>query len=210
MNADVVLRGILMSLSTGKQIVRQGGYNTDLSTVSLRVSIEALDVRDGAVIALAEGVARSQFRITDEMETVLGEDDILTLLDKAVSSAMPDLGAALDQYVAAQQARERIKLSISTDADPALVEIDGILVGSTPVDGLDVYKGDHILTVGKPGFRDVTKTILFEKDSKVTIPMFRTELTADELKEVIDGMRINAFVGVEPAIVVETIQQAVE
>jgi len=90
---------------------------------------------------------------------------------------------------------------VHTTADPALVEIDGILVGTTPLEDFEIYKGDHILTVGKPGYRDMTKRILFESDARVEVPMMRTELTADELKEVLESMRMHVFLG-EPGIVI--------
>lgn len=201
LRADAVLRGSLVSFSPGKQLINQGGYQTELATLSVRVALEALDAVDGTVIAATDGVARGQFRQTDAVQTVLGEDEVVELLEKAVRSALPELERSLTRRMEAKQNRPTIKLSVNTTADPALVEIDGILVGSTPLENFEIYQGDHVLTIGKPGYRDVTKRILFENDARVEVPMLRTELTADELKEVLESMRMHVFLG-EPGLVI--------
>lgn len=201
LRADAVLRGNLISFSPGKRTVNQGGYRTELATLSVRVALEALDAVDGAVIAVADGVAQTQVRQTDTLQTELGEDEILNLLDKAVANAVPELQRTLLARAEAQRSRPTVRISVSTTADPALVEIDGILVGTTPLENFEIYKGDHVLTVGKPGYRDLTKRILFESDALIEVPMLRTELTADELKEVLESMRMHVFLG-EPGIVV--------
>ncbi len=202
LRADAVLRGSLLSFSTGKQVVDQGGYKTEFSKVSLRVAIEALDSVDGSVIAMADGSASSSIRQTSETYTELSEDDVLGLFDKAVSEAVPKLETALTERTARLEAQPKIKLSVKTDADPAMIEIDGILVGTSPVADLEVYKGDHVLAVGKPGYQDVTKRILFEKNTSIEVPMIRKDLTADELKQVLDKMRLHMFSGAEPALII--------
>ena len=201
LRADAVLRGRLISFSPGKQTVNQGGYRTEFATLSVRVGLEALDAVDGAVIAVSEGAGRIQLRQTAALQTELGEDDILNLLDQAVAQAVPALKRTLAERAEAQRARPTVRLSVRTTSDPALVEIDGLLVGTTPLENFEIYKGDHVLTVGKPGYQDVTKRILFEQDSLVEVPMLRTDLTADELKEVLDSMRLNVFIG-DPGIVI--------
>ena len=106
---------------------------------------------------------------------------MVDLLDEAISQAIPALNKALTARRTEREQRPRIKLTVTSDANPALVEIDGVLVGTTPLEGFELYKGDHVLTVGKPGYRDVTKRILFDKDTRLEVPLFRAELTADEL-----------------------------
>jgi hypothetical protein len=202
LRADAVLRGSLVSFSPSKRTVNQGGYQTEFSVLSVRVALEALDAIDGAIIAVSDGVAQKQIRQTANVQTELGEDDILGLLDEAVAQAVPSLEQALTERVEAQRNRPTVRISVATTADPALVEVDGILVGTTPLENFEIYKGDHVLTIGKPGYRDVTKRILFEQDARIDVPMLRTELTADELKEVLESMRIHAFLG-EPALVIQ-------
>lgn len=204
LRADAVLRGNLVSFSTGKQVVNQGGFRTEFDTVSVRVALEALDSVDGAVIAVADGVARGQYRQTDAMQTFLSEDDIINLMEEAVSKAVPEITNALQTRMAEREARPTVNVTIRTTADPALVEIDGLLIGTTPIEDFEVYKGDHVLTIGKPGYRDITKRILLEHDTLIEAPMLRTELTADELKEVLDSMRIHAFIG-EPGLIIQRI-----
>lgn len=205
LRADAVLRGNLISFSAGTRTVDQGGHRTEFATLSVRVGLEALDAVDGAVIAVADGVARTQVRQTDTVQTELGEDEVLNLLDQAVADAVPQLEQTLMARAEARRDRPTVRITVETTADPALVEIDGILVGSTPLENFEIYQGDHVLTIGKPGYRDITKRILFEQDTRVEVPMLRTELTADELKEVLESMRIHAFVG-EPGLVIHRLE----
>lgn len=205
LRTDVVLRGNLLSFSTGKQVVDQGGYRTEFSTVSLRVSLEALDTVDGAVVAVSDGVAREKVRQTAETQTELGEEEIVVLMEEAIRDALPELQHALAERQAQQGMRETVKLSITTSDDPALVEIDGILVGTTPLEAYQVYKGDHVMTIGKAGHYDVTKRILFEKDTAIEVPLIRVKLTADEIKEVLEKARLHIFEG-EPGLIIHEIQ----
>ena len=204
LRADVVLRGSLMSLSPGKQLINQGGQQVEFSTLSVRVGLEALDAKDGAVIAVQDGVARQQFRQTAQLQTQLGEDDVLQLVEKALNDAVPALEKAL--MARAEQARNRptVRLSIKTSADPALVEIDGLLVGSTPIEGLQVYQGDHVLSIGKPGHQQVTKRILLENDTAIEVPMLREQLTAEELKEIYEKIQLKV-IQAEPGLMIHTI-----
>lgn len=208
LNADVVLRGSLLSFSTGKQVVDQGGFRTEFSTLSTRVAIEALDPVDGSVIAVGEGRAEQKFRQTESSMTVVSEDDALELVEKALAEALSPLEGALAAREAAAAERPKVKLTIKTSADPALVEIDGVLVGTTPVDGLEVYQGDHVLTIGKPGYRDVTKRIQFQKNASIEVPLIRSELSAEEMKEVLEKARLNIIStdGIEPALIIKEIE----
>ena len=208
LNADAILRGNLESFSSGKKVVNQGGYKTELATVSLRLSVEAIDPVDGTVIAMADGTARGNYRQTDATYTELSEDDALDLMDQAVAQAVPQLKKALEQRQQRAAARPKVKLDIKTSADPAMIEIDGILVGTTPVQGLEVYEGDHVLTIGKAGYRDITKRIKFEKDASIEVPMMRTELSAEEMKEILEKARLNVIStdGIEPALIIKEIE----
>lgn len=205
LGAEVVLRGRLLSFSPGKQVVRQGGYDVEFVTLSLRVGVEALDTVGGAVIAMADGVASGQFRQTDQHFTQLSEEDALGLMEKALAQAVPALREALERRQSALAARPKVRLSVQTTADPALVEIDGILVGSTPLENFELYQGDHVLTVGKAGYRDVTKRILFEKDTRIEVPLIRTELSAEEWKDILEKIRLDVMIG-EPALIIRTIE----
>ena len=203
LRADVVLRGSILSLSSGKQMVNQGGYQADLSTLSVRVGLEALDAVDGAVIAVSDGVARHSVRQTANLQTQLSEDDVLMLMEKAVNEATPALEKALAARAEQQKQRPTVKLAITSDADPALVEIDGILVGSTPIEQIDVYKGDHVMTVSKPGYQQVTKRILFEQDSRINVPMLREEISAEEWVEIYKKASLKV-IQADPGVTVNT------
>jgi hypothetical protein len=210
LRADVVLRGSLLSFSPGKEMVDQGGYKTEFSTLSLRVSIEALDSVDGSVVAMVDGAAQGNFRQTTSHYTELSEDDAIRLMEKAIGSATPKLISALQSKTSKLEGRPKIKLSLTTSADPALVEIDGILIGTSPVQNLEIYQGDHVLTIGKPGYRDITKRILFEKSAEIDVPMIRTELSADEMKEILEKARLNVISVngdvLQPGLIIKTVE----
>lgn len=201
LNADVVIRGILQGVSVGKTAVKQGGYAAEFSTLTVRVGLEALDTVDGAVIAASGGRAQEKVRQTENLQTILGDEEMYALLEKAVAEALPKLERAVCQRAEQQKARPLVKINISASANPALVEVDGLLVGTTPIEGLEVTKGDHVLTIGKAGYRDISKRIVFDRDMKIEVPMIRTELSADEIKDVLDKARVNMIIG-EPGLTI--------
>lgn len=206
LNAGAVLKGCLLSYSPGKQIVNQGGIKTEFATLTLRMNLQALDTRDGAVIASADGTASRDFRQSAVQQTVVGEDQLLDLMQAAMKKAIPALNQALQTRLAQERSRPTVKLSVKTSADPALVEIDGILIGTTPLKDFQVYAGDHIITVGRAGCQDVTKPIMLKTDAALEIPIFRTKLSAEELKEILEKARVNVIAGTaEPAVVIGTI-----
>jgi len=206
LNADAVLKGCLLSYSPGKQVVNQGGIKTEFATLTLRVTLQALDTRDGAVIASSEGTASQNYRQSDVQQTVVGEDQLLDLLQNAMKKAIPALNQSLQARLAKERGRPMVRLSVKTSADPALVEIDGMLIGTTPLNNFQVYAGDHVLTVGKAGYQDVTKEMLLKADANIEVPIFRTKLSAEEVKQVLDKARINVVTGtIEPAVIIGTV-----
>jgi len=206
LNADAVIKGCLLSYSPGKQTVNQGGYKTDFTTLTLHVTLQALDTRDGAVIASSEGSATQNYRQSDVQQTVVSEDQLLDLLQNAMKKAIPALDKSLQDRLARERSRPMVKLSVKTSADPALVEIDGMLIGTTPLKDFQVYAGDHVLTVGKAGYQDVTKEMLIKADQSIEVPIFRTKLSAEEVKQVLDKARINVVTGtMEPAVIIGTV-----
>ncbi|MFA5044243.1 MAG: PEGA domain-containing protein, partial [Kiritimatiellia bacterium] len=208
-NADAVLRGNLLSYSPGKEVVNQGGLKTEFQTLTLRVALQALDTRDGAVIAMEEGAASRSFRQSDVHQTVVGEDELVQLLQAALAKAAPGLNAKLQARLARQNSRPKIKLSVKAGAaDPAMVEIDGMLIGTTPLTNFQVYAGDHVITIGKAGYQDISKQILLKTDTAIEVPLFRTKLSAEEMKEVLDKARVNVIAGTggaEPAWIINTV-----
>lgn len=204
LRADAVLRGALISLSDSGQRITQGGEDVSFNTLTLRVMLEALDAVDGTVIAVADGSAERKIRQTRYVHTRLGEDDILQLLETAIMKGVPTLEASLSSRIIQQHDRPMVSIRVTTDADPAMVEIDGILVGTTPLSGLKVYTGDHVFTVGKPGYQDVTKRIVFNRNMSIKVPMISTQMSIKELQKALEKMRMHVFVG-EPGIVIHNI-----
>ncbi len=208
LNADIVLRGNLLSYAPGKEVINQGGFKTEFQTLTLRVAIQALDTSDGAIIAMLEGTANRSFRQTEAHQTVVGEDELVQLLQTALSKAAQGLNEKLQARLEQQNSRAKVKLSITTGpTDPALVEIDGMLIGTTPLTGFQLYAGDHVISIGKAGYQDVSKQIMLKTDTTIEVPLFRSKLSAEEMKEVLDKARVNfvAGSGLEPAWIINTI-----
>jgi len=206
-NADIVLRGSLLSYSPGKKVE----FGTEFYTLTVRTALQALDTHDGAVIAMVEGSANRSFRQTDIEQTVIGEDELFQLLSASLAKATPALSEKLQARLAQQNSRPKVKLSVrSGPTDPATVEIDGMLIGTTPLKDFQVYAGDHTLRIGKAGYRDVSKQILLKVDTDIEVPLFRSKLNAEEMKEVLNKANVNVMMGsggVEPAWIINTIEK---
>ncbi len=195
LNADAVLRGRLLSLSTGKRQVNPDTRQqpVDFSTISLRVMVQALDPVDGTVLASSQGTVAQQYRQSVTEKTFLGEEELLQMYQMAIDKLMPLLLEGLSQKMKTVAERERVSVSIETNDDPALVELDGLLVGVTPMQNLQVYKGDHTLRISRPGYVAMTKRLVLDKDFKICVPMLRTDLSADERKEILNKAEMKAY-----------------
>ncbi len=187
LNGDALIRGSLLALSTSSQKINQGGYQTEFTNINLRVVLQALDTTGGSVIAVEEGKASRKFRQTSSVQTEIGEDALLDLYQQAITAAIPGIQSQLKGRV---NKNEKVKVWIATSADPALIELDGILLGSSPVEGAGVLWGDHTLTVTRPGYETITKKIILEHDMKITVPMISNQLNAQERKEALSNMNL--------------------
>jgi len=193
LRADAVLAGSILSFSSGTEHVNRDSNEVEFTDLSLRVSVRALDAVDGSILAMGQGVGRKRVRQSATSATTWGEDEMLTLLDDAIGEALGKMEDRLLERLADRSERPRATLTILATEDPALVELDGMLVGTTPMDGFQVYTGDHILRVSRPGYETITKRFLMENDLKITAPMFRTDLTALEKKEMMEKMDMEIF-----------------
>ena len=187
LEGDALIRGALLALSTSKQKVNQAGYQAEFVTLDLRVSLQALDTLDGRVIAMEEGRASRKFRQTGSLQTEIGEDELLDLYEEAIATAVPGIEAQLKGRFSSETT---VKIWIATAADPAMIELDGVLLGSSPVAGVEVLQGDHTLTVTRPGYETITKKIILKNDMKITVPMISDQLTAKERKEAFSNMNL--------------------
>lgn len=189
LNGDALIQGSLLALSTSKQKINQGGYQAELTTLNLRVMLQALDTVEGDVIAVQEGKASRKFRQTSTVQNEIGEDELLDLYQQAIAAAVPGIKAQLKGRV--NGAAAKVKIWVATSADPAMIEIDGILLGSSPVEGAEIIRGDHTLTVSRPGFETITKKIMLTNSMKITVPMISDQLNAEERKEAFSNLNLH-------------------
>ena len=204
LRADAVMKSALLNLSVERRAISQGGYNVELKYLTLRVMVEVLDTTDGAIMGMGEGSAGLDFRMTPNDTTTLGEDALLSLFESAVAKAIPELESAIQKRIEKNAERGHVALTVKTLADPAMVEIDGMLMGTTPLDKADIYAGDHIISITKPGYQTVSKRILVQKDMSLTVPMLRNELTMEEVKEISKDMSLNRIAVMQPAWIMTT------
>lgn len=193
LRADAVLRGVLLSFSTERNSYTRGERAVDLLELSVTVMVQALDAIDGTVLAASRGSASSEFRRTANTETQLGETALMELLGDALESAVKDIDKDLSKRLKSRAERERVDISIASTEDPAIVEIDGVVVGSTPLEGLQVYKGDHTLVISRPGYVTMRKRLALDGPLKLTAPMLRTEITAEERLKILSGAEMKMF-----------------
>lgn len=193
LRVDAVLAGSLLSFSTSSEHVNRGANEVDFIKLSLRVAVRALDAVDGSILAMGEGVAHKKVRQSASTTTSWGEEEMLELMGEAIAVASREMVPQLQKRIDSRKDRERANLTVLATDDPAMVELDGMLVGSTPMEDLQVYVGDHILRVSRPGYRTITKRFLITADVKITTPMFREELTALEEKEMIEKLDMEIF-----------------
>jgi hypothetical protein len=187
LNGDALIRGSLLALSTSKQKINQGGYQAEFTTLNLRIMLQALDTVNGSVIAIEEGKASRKFRQTTNVQTKIGEDELLDLYQQAIVAAVPGIESQLQGLV---NKGTKVRLWIQTSADPALIELDGILLGSSPVENVEVLRGDHTLSITRPGYETISKKIMLESDMKITVPMISDQLNAQERKEALSNMNL--------------------
>ena len=135
----------------------------------------------------------------------LGEDEVLALLDTAVAQAVPGLQKALESRMATAD-RPQIRISIKTTDDPAMVEIDGSLVGSTPLAAFEISAGDHVLRVRKAGYRDFTRRLVLDRDAVIEVPMMRIEMDALEQKEVLKEADVHIIESSGPDLIIHNIE----
>ena len=206
LNTDILLRGTLMSFSTGKQNIDQGGHKVTMANVSMTVAVQAQDVVDGSVIAMATGNAKQSFRQTANVQTELSEDDVLALMGKALDQAIPEVTKGVNKKVVELEKRGKVMLTVTSTDDPAMVEIDGVLVGSTPMEKLVIYQGEHLFHVSRPGYESITKRINLNNDATIMVPMLRTDMTADEKTEILKSADLRAYMtDGRPDLVIQTI-----
>ncbi len=193
LRADAVMRGVLLSFSTGKVRESQAGFTADFTKLSMTVMVQVQDAIDGTVIAMAEGNAQKQVRQTAAVQTELGEDELLGLLREAINKALPDLEKSMAKSLKSIAERDTSMLTVLSTDDPALVEIDGVLVGSTPLDGLSVYSGDHVIAISRPGYAPISKRLVINQDTKITAPMLRLDISAEERVKILSSAEMKIF-----------------
>ncbi len=190
LQGDALIRGSLLALSTSKEKINQAGYTAEFITLNLRVMLQALDTVNGGVMAVEEGKASRKFRQTASVQIEIGEDALLDLYQEAIAAAVPGIEKQLKGKL---NDAGKIKIWIATSADPAMIEFDGILLGSSPIEGVDVLPGDHILTVTRPGYETITKKLMLDNSMKITVPMISNQLSAEERKEALSNMNLRLW-----------------
>ena len=203
LNADMIVKPVLLVFAASKELIDIDKQATENVKLQMRISIQAISPVDGSVIAMAEGSAINSFRQTDSVKRTIGDAEAAQMMEESMKIAVPVLLHKIKANQAAIAQKPVKKLTITTDSEPALVEIDGLLVGSSPLKDYEIYEGDHAITVSKPGYRTLAKKINITKTVSIQVTMLRTVLSADEIKELASKAKINIYSGIEPALIMK-------
>ncbi len=202
LNADIMVKPVLLVFAVSKEIIDINNQTTENINMQMKISIQALSPVDGSVVAMAEGGAKTSLRQTASVKKTMGDAEATQMIEESMKEAVPALLQKIKANQVAVAQKPVKKMTITTESDPALVEIDGLLVGSTPLKDYEVYEGDHAITVSKPGHRGLSKKINITKNVSIHIPMLRTELTAEEIRDLMSKAKVNIYSGIEPALII--------
>ncbi len=203
LNADIMIKPVLLVFSTSKEMIDINKQTAENIKLQMKISIQALSPVDGSIVAMAEGGAINNLRQTDSVKKTIGDAEATQMMEDAMKIAVPELLQKIKANQLAVAQKPVKKLTITTDADPALVEIDGLLVGSTPLNDYEVYEGDHAIAVSRPGYRALSKKINITKNVAIQVPMLKTDLSADDIKELVSKAKVNIYSGIEPALIIK-------
>ena len=82
-----------------------------------------------------------------------------------------------------------------------------MLVGSTPLESLNVYAGDHVIRISRPGYQSFTKRLVLNSNTEITVPMLRTDVTAEERVKILNSAEMKVFMQNErPDVLIQEIK----
>ncbi len=170
MGADVLVFASLVSLGENKTSVQAYGLSQQQTVTTLRVALRVLDGGAGAqvygdTIAVSEKIAQ-----TANLQVQAG-DLVNTLLDRGaveLAGRVKDSQAKIAAAAAAKPALASV--TVTSTAEGAAVEVDGVVVGTAP-GTFQVRPGVHEVRVTKEGYATWEKSVAFADGQTLAVPM---------------------------------------
>ncbi len=158
MNADYLVFASLVSMGENKTSVQAYGQSQQQTVTTLRLALRVLEGGDGAqlygdVIAVSEKIAQ-----TANIQVQAG-DQVNSLLDRGAVELAGRVQGSMAKIEAAKPAPTALaNVTVSTTAEGATVEVDGVAVGSAP-GAFQLRPGVHRMRVVKEGYATWEKSV---------------------------------------------------
>lgn len=170
MGADVLVFASLVSLGENKTSVQAYGTTQESVVTTLRVALRVLDGDRGAqvygdVIAVSEKIAQTAY-----LQVQTG-DLVNTLLDRGAAELAGRVKGSVAKIEAARSAEPALaSVTMTTSAEGAAVEVDGVVVGTAP-GTFKIRPGVHEVRVTKEGYATWEKSVAFADGQTLAVPM---------------------------------------
>ena len=192
MNADYLVFASLVSMGENRTSVQAYGQSQQQTVTTLRVALRVLEGGDGAqlygdVIAVNEKIAQNA-----NIQVQAG-DQLNSLLDRGAVELAGRVQGSMAKIEAAKPAPKALaNVTVTTTAEGATVEVDGVAVGTAP-GAFQLRPGVHRMRVAKEGYATWEKSVNVADGQVFNVAM---ELSAEGLArkgELEEQARIDAI-----------------
>ncbi len=158
MNADYLVFASLVSMGENKTSVQAYGQTQQQTVTTLRLALRVLEGGDGAqlygdVIAVSEKVAQNA-----NIQVQAG-DQVNSLLDRGAVELAGRVQGSMAKIEEAKPAPKALaSVTVTSTAEGATVEVDGVAVGSAP-GVFQLRPGVHRMRVAKEGYATWEKSV---------------------------------------------------
>ena len=158
MNADYLVFASLVSVGENKTSVQAYGQSQQQTVTTLRLALRVLEGGDGAqlygdMIAVSEKVAQNA-----NIQVEAG-DQMNSLLDRGAVELAGRVQGSMAKIEAAKPAPKALaNVTVTTSAEGATVEVDGVAVGSAP-GAFQLRPGVHRMRIAKEGYATWEKSV---------------------------------------------------
>jgi len=170
LNADYLVFASLVSLGENTKKVQAYGMAQEVATQNLRVALRVLEGSDGTqlygdTIKVSDSVAQNPNM------TIEAGDQLNSLLDQGAVELAAAVGGSMETIEAATPPPvELASVSVSSTANGASVEVDGVAVGSTP-GTFQLRPGVHRMRLTKEGYATWEKSVNISDGQTLNIAM---------------------------------------
>ena len=192
MNADYLVFASLVSMGENTTSIQAYGQTQQQAVTTLRMALRVLEGGDGAqlygdIIAVSEKIAQNA-----NIQVQAG-DQVNSLLDRGAVELAGRVQGSMAKIEAAKPAPKALaNVTVTTTAEGATVEVDGVAVGSAP-GAFQLRPGVHRMRVAKEGYATWEKSVNVVDGQTFNIAM---ELSAEGLArkgELEEQARIDAI-----------------